>query len=96
MEQYNGSRSSISRDFRHIDSRNIALSDIQRHETQLGLNSPAVSGVAGRASGLTRSTTMPDLPRSSTMYGLRPQPNKVQRYGNPITALKKFTKTKRK
>ena len=96
MEQDNDSISSTALDFGHIDSRNIALSDIQRHETQLGLNRPAVSGVAGRSSGLTRSTTMHDLPRSSTRYGLRPEPNKVQRYGNPITALKNLTKAKRK
>ena len=92
-EHVSSSRSSQSRDFGNIDNQNIVLSDIQRHEKEMGLKNPISNATAG---GLSRSSTIHDLPRSSTSYNLRPRPKKVKKFGSPVSALKKLTKSKKR
>ena len=82
-----------SRDFQTIDNADIALADIQRHETEIGLTNPSSNITGGQ---LNRSTTLQDLPRSSAKYSLRPRPASVQKYGMPAVSVLKRKFTKRK
>ena len=91
MEQGTSAR---SRDFQTIDNADIALADIQRHETEIGLTNHPSSNITGGQ--LNRSTTLQDLPRSSSNYSLRPRPASVQKYGMPAVSVLKRKFTKRK
>ena len=87
--------------FNEINSRNINLSDIERHETRV-VPKPATNTSAG--SSLTRSTTMPNIASSSrtqdvdsrsdsSNYNLRRKPAKTKFFGIS-SPFKKSTKKK--
>ena len=80
--------SSHSRTFQGIDNQNISLSDIQRQESERGLRNPTQRG------DLNRSSTIHDLPRASSRYGLRPAPKPVKRFGSPVKIYRKLTRKK--
>ena len=100
-EEKNTGESSRSQNFDSLDDQRFALSNIQRHEKDRGLENTLTTGA------VSRSVTAPDLTRPevsvanpvagrSGRYNLRLKPTKTTRFqiGSPKKALKKIIKKK--